>query len=76
LSEHTYSHSQTLAAAGITPASIVSLSFAPTIDSDENSADLLSPCNMSAVPGTDEITVSMEFVSAESGPVKLNWIAI
>lgn len=73
---HTYSHSQTLAAAGVTPASIVNLAFAPTIDSDENSADLLSSCNMSATPGTDAITVSLEFVSAESGPIKLNWIAI
>ena len=69
-------HTETLAAVGVTPASIVMLSFAATDDFDENTPELLTACNMMAVPGTDQITVNLSFRRPESGPIKLSWSAI
>ena len=69
-------HTQTLAAAGVTPTSIVTLSFAATTDLDENTPELLTACNMMAIPGTNQITVNLSFRRPESGPIKLNWSAI
>lgn len=68
-------HTEVLAALGVTPTSRVSLSFAATNDTDENTPELLTPCNMLAVPGTDQITVTLAFQRPESGPIKLNWSA-
>ena len=68
-------HTEVLSAIGVIPTSRVSIGFAATDDTDENTPELLTPCNMMAVPGTDQITVTLAFQRPESGPIKLNWSA-
>ena len=75
ISPRAMEHTEVLAAVGVTPASRLSIGFATTNDTDENTPELLTPCNMLAVPGIDQITVTLAFQRPESGPIKLNWSA-
>jgi hypothetical protein len=66
---------ETVTASGVTGASRIFLSLAPTTDFDENSAEMLSVDAMSATPGTGQITISMAFAEPTAGPIKMNWMA-
>lgn len=67
--------SQTVAATGVTPSSIIVPQIAPHSDADENDAELLDIAAVSAAPGTDQITFTLAFASRAAGPVKLAWRA-
>lgn len=66
---------ETVTATGVTGASKIVSSLAPTVDSDENSADLLPAFTLAGTPGTNQITFLMAFNEPVAGPVKLNWSA-
>lgn len=67
--------SETVAAVGITPSSVIVLAIAPHDDADENDAETLDISAMSAASGTDQITVELAFSAPCAGLVKLNWMA-
>jgi hypothetical protein len=71
-----YSHTETVAAAGVTGASRIFLSLGAFLDSDENSAEFLDIAAMSGWPETNTITVTMAFLTPTLGPIKLNWSAV
>lgn len=66
---------ETVAATGIVPASRIFLSLAPAADDDENCPEMLALSSLSALAGSDQITVTAAFAEVTSGPVKLNWSA-
>lgn len=66
---------ETVAATGVTGTSKIVANLAPTVDSDENSADLLPTMTLAATPGTNTITFLMAFDEPVAGPIKLNWSA-
>lgn len=66
---------ETVAATGVTGTSKIIAGLAPTLDSDENSPDLLPPMSLAGTPGTDTITFLMAFAEPVAGPIKLNWSA-
>jgi hypothetical protein len=70
-----YEHSETVAAIGVTSASRVMIGLAPTLDSDENTAELLDLASCAATPGTDTITITATFLQPVAGPIKFNWSA-
>jgi hypothetical protein len=70
-----YSVEQTVTATGVTPTSRITLSLGPMPPTAENSVDLLRIAAMGAVPGTDEITVQMAFLTPTTGAIPLNWSA-
>lgn len=72
----TFTHVETIAALGVTPAMLVFLALGAHADGDENSAELLEIDALSGSAGTDQITVTLNFAAATSGPVNLNWSAI
>jgi len=67
--------STVIAAPGVLPASIVMVSLAPSLDADENSAELLDLVTLWAEAGTDQITLNATFSDPTSGAVKINWSA-
>jgi len=67
---------ETVTATGVTGTSRIMLSLAPALDSDENDPSFLDVMNMSAAPGTGQMTVSMAFRVPAAGPIKLNWSAM
>jgi hypothetical protein len=67
--------SSVIAAPGVTPSSILTVSLAPTLDADENSPDLLDLVTLWAEAGTDQITLNATFSDPTSGAVKINWSA-
>ena len=67
--------STVIAAPGVLPASIVTVSLAPSLDADENSAELLDLVTLWAEAGTDQITLNATFSDPTSGAVKINWSA-
>lgn len=67
---------ETVAAVGATATSRVWLDLAAVTDDDENTAELLDIIAMSAIPGTDTLTITMTFSQLTRGPIKLNWSAI
>ena len=68
-------HRETIAAVGVTPASVVSIGLRSVLDADENDPELLDAFNLWGAPGTDTIDVYASFASPESGPIKINWRA-
>lgn len=74
--EGAYEDTETVAALGVTPTSKVFLSLAPALDEDENDPSMLDIVSMSAIPGTDTLTINATFSQLTSGPVKFNWSAI
>lgn len=66
---------ETVTATGVTGTSKIIAILAPTLDSDENSPDLLPPMSLAGTPGTDTITFLMAFAEPVAGPIKLNWSA-
>ncbi len=68
-----YEHVQTVAASGVTNEDTVALMLAPGTDEAENVPEMLSLTAMSALPGADEITVTLEFSEPSSGPVNILW---
>lgn len=67
---------ETVAAPGVLPGDIILLTLAPTTDDDENSADMLDLAAMSALAGTDQITIAVTFREPMSGPVLINWASL
>jgi hypothetical protein len=70
-----YDHTQTIAAPGVTPSSIVFVALGAFPDSDENDPSLLDVAAISGAPGTDQITVTIAFSTPTEGVVRLNWSA-
>jgi hypothetical protein len=70
-----YTHSETLAALGLTPASVVLPSLAAHADTDENSEELLDLVTLTAKAGTGTVTVSLAFATPTTGPIRVNYIA-
>lgn len=64
-----------IAAPGVVPNSILTVSLAPCIDADENCPDLLDLVTLWAEAGTDQITLNATFSAPTSGAVKINWSA-
>jgi hypothetical protein len=71
-----YSHSETIAAVGVTGSSRVMVALGSFADTDENATELLDIAAMSATPGTDEITITMAFATPTSGPINIIWSAM
>lgn len=71
-----FQHSETVAAVGVTPASVVLVSLAPVVDADANDPEMLDVVALWATPGTDTITFGLTFSTKTVGPVKLNWSAV
>lgn len=69
-------HRETVAAPGVVPANLILLALAPHPDTAENHEEMLDVCSLSAVAGTNQITISIGFLSPTSGPVLVNWSAI
>jgi hypothetical protein len=67
--------SSVIAAPGVTPTSILTVSLAASLDADENSPDLLDLVTLWAEAGTDQITLNATFSDPTSGAVKINWSA-
>ena len=68
-------HRETIAAVGVTAASVVSIGLRAVLDADENDPELMDAFNLWGLPGTDTIDVYASFDSPESGPIKINWRA-
>lgn len=68
-------HSQSVAAASITPGMRVLLGVAPHTDADENGAEGLDIQALSAGAGAGVINVTVAFGESTSGPIRLNYIA-
>jgi len=68
-------HRETIAAVGVTPASVVNVGLRSVLDADENDPELMDAFNLWGLPGTDTIDVYASFASPESGPIKINWRA-
>lgn len=66
---------ETVAATGVTGASVAMICLAPHADGDENDAELLDIAAMSALPGTDSLTIDLAFLTPTQGPIKINWSA-
>ncbi len=64
-----------IAAPGVLPASIISVSLAPSLDADENSPELLDLVTLWGEAGTDQIILNATFSAPTSGAVKINWSA-
>lgn len=71
-----YSHSEQVAATGVTLSSRAFITLAPHLDSDINAADMLDIKTLSAVPGTDTLTITATFSALTSGPIKLNYMVV
>lgn len=72
----TFTHVETVAAIGVTPAMLIFLALGAHADTDETSPEMLEIDALSGSAGTDEITITLNFAAATSGPVNLNWSAI
>jgi hypothetical protein len=68
-------HSQSVAAAAITPGMKVLLGVAPHTDADENGAEGLNIQALSGEAGAGTINVIAAFGELTSGPIRLNYIA-
>jgi hypothetical protein len=66
---------ETITATGVTPSSKVALSIGAHADTDENDPEFLDIGAISGIPGTDAITVILNFMIPAGGPIKLNWSA-
>ena len=75
VADNTLEASTVIAAPGVAPTSIITVSLAPSIDADENSPDLLDLVTLWAEAGTDQITLNATFSDPTSGAVKINWSA-
>ena len=64
-----------IAAPGVAPTSIITVTLAPSFDADENSPELLDLVTLWAEAGTDQITLNATFSDPTSGAVKINWSA-
>lgn len=69
-----FDHEQVMAVAGVTAASRVFLSLAPSLDDDENDPAMTSVNAMSATPGTDQFTILLSFSEPHAGPLKLSYM--
>lgn len=65
----------TIPAVGVTPTDLIFIGLGAFTDEDENDPSLLDIAAMSAVAGTDEITVNVTFLTPTSGLIRLNWSA-
>jgi hypothetical protein len=69
-----YEHSETMADADVTGSSVLSAYLAPHLNSDENSADMLSLQALTATAGDGTVTFNLAFNRKEAGPIKLNYL--
>ena len=67
--------STVIAAPGVLPTSLITVSLAPSVDADENSPELLDLVTLWAEAGADQITLNATFSDPTSGAVKINWSA-
>jgi hypothetical protein len=72
-----FEHTETVEAAGITPADTIIVMFASGDDADENESWMLDPSiNPVGTAGANEITFELAFREKTSGPIKLVWKAL
>lgn len=64
-------HRETIAAAGVTPASRIEVMLAPVVDSDENAPEMLDMVVLQASPGSGQFDVLMTFTQPQRGPIKI-----
>jgi hypothetical protein len=69
-------HTETVTFTGCTGTKTVVVTLAPTVDTDENTAEMLDIAGVSATPGTDAATLTMAFREPTSGPIKFNLVAV
>ncbi len=67
--------STVIAAPGVLPTSLITVSLAPSVDADENSPELLDLVTLWGEAGADQITLNATFSEPTSGAVKINWSA-
>ena len=67
--------SSVVSAPGVATTSIITVCLAPSLDADENSAELLDLVTLWAEAGTDQISLNATFSDPTSGAVKINWSA-
>jgi hypothetical protein len=67
--------SMVIAAPGVLPTSLITVSLAPSVDADENSPELLDLVTLWGEAGADQITLNATFSDPTSGSVKINWSA-
>lgn len=70
-----FEYSEEVAATGVTGTSRIMLGLAPTLDTDENCAEMLDIVSFDATPGVGVMTIIAAFSQPTSGPVKFNWSA-
>lgn len=70
-----YDFTGTISAVGVAPSDVIFVGLGAFTDEDENDPSLLNIAAMSAVAGTDEITVNLAFLTPTSGLIRLNWSA-
>jgi hypothetical protein len=63
----------TVTATGVTPSDVLSVMLAPGADTDENVPEMLSLTGLSAIPGTDNFALTLEFSERTSGPINILW---
>lgn len=68
-----YEYEATVTDSSISPTDTINIRLAPTLDSDENSTDMLSLETLAARAGTGNFTVNMAFREKTSGAIKLNY---
>ena len=70
-----FEHIHTVAAAGVTPTSRLTVDLAPAPDSAENDPEMLDVQSLWASPGTGQITIGITFAAPTAGPILINWSA-
>ncbi len=73
LPTNAYEWEQTIAAIGVTPAQTILCSFAAGTNADENEAQGLLGCSISAVADTDTITFTFQSNEPQCGPILINY---
>lgn len=68
-----FDHTQTITAEGVAPTDTLSVMLAPALDANENVPEMLSLTSLSALAGTGEFTLTLEFAERSSGPINILW---
>lgn len=70
-----YEYEETITATGVTATSKIIIGLSNTLDSDENSPDMLDLLTLSATPLTNQLAVMASFSQPTAGPIKITWSA-
>lgn len=71
-----FEHAEVIAVPGMLPADLITLSPAPTVDTDENGAETLEFLVLAGEAGTGQLTVRLAFPTLTSGPIRLNYMVM